>query len=349
MKDDKLNIYFGIASLLGLIFNVGFIAFSIYNNKFTSDKEIFITLGSSVLILSIAFIIFVTHYSKYFKKLNKHYIERHEELESEYSKKYNELDSNYNIELKALADLPSKNSFLIERIKTHELILKSNAEYIHNILHNYRNTLFKIDESYSNLNSLSDEEIIESINIFERYLTTLTTNLQSYFTQLTDDKCSVTIKLIKDKKVKTCYRDPISYRSRKSSDRKINGDVFVYETTDNYAFHIISSNDYPATFYICDDMRKDKDYFNINKNWENLYYATAVVSISSGINKRGREILGFLCVDNFKGNLKQSAVEGFMSGVGDMLFNLFKKFDLIINFAKQKNIDDERVRFYTTW
>ena len=64
---------------------------------------------------------------------------------------------------------------------------------------------------------------------------------------------------------------------------------------------------------------------------------------------RNRHIIGFLCVDNFKGGLNISAVENSMSAISDALYVLFAQYELLAHKALAKGIENERAKSFTDW
>jgi hypothetical protein len=310
-----LNIIFGISSLIGCITTIVFTYFAYRNKANASYDEIIITLGTTTTIFTL---VFVASSFYYIYKLSK----------------------TYTIEI--------ENVILIDKIKNSEIIIKNTSEYLNNLSYYQRQILHKFDSFLEDKNK--DEKGLKKITEdFMQFLSTFTSNLQSYFTLVTTDNCAITIKIVKDNKVKTFYRDSISYRSRKSSDINLDGSNFIYKISDNFAFHVITSSDYKAVSYFSNDLKSNKEYYNRNPLWKDLYNATAVVPISLNIGDCKSEMLGFLCVDNFNGNLSHKAIEGFLCSSSSLLYNIFSKFEKIVNFANQNNIKNGTVKYFNDW
>ena len=319
-----VSIIFGFFSAIGLALNMGYTYVALKKHMEVEYREVIVTLGASVLILSFTFVVLTIYFARKFI---------------------------------ALQDLPEKNANYYERIRRNEIIMKHTAECIHNVLHYHRIILYEMDDYITNLVHVSEDRLKEILSEFEKYISALTANLQSYFSLVTDDRCAITIKIVKEveangkkrNKVKTFFRDPISCRRRRRADKKLDGSDLISDVTDNTALHVITSRDFSQTTFLCNDLREERDYMNRNLNWREYYFATAVVPISLRVGKNKRQIAGFLCVDNFKGNLANQQVEDFLLGIGDILFTLFRKYDTIITDAKKKGVQDERIELFTNW
>lgn len=339
---DKIVGYvFGIASLLGFVISFYGLSSVLYKFEAANDaitfldqlKDVYIILALCVLALIVfsAFLIF--YYSNritYFNAL--------------------------------LDDLPIENEVLSDQVR--ELVFENVivADMCHNILHYYRNILASLDYTIRRYqtepDNLTKEDCNKILRAFDSFLQTLLTNISHYFGHLTNDKCASCIKIINsDHKIKTFYRDPISYRLRKISDYISDGRHFIYHVSDNFAFDVIIDDKFKQTTYICDDLKQAKSqgmYKNINQDWEKYYNACAVVPIrirSSPSDEPGDQAkhLGFLCVDNFKGGFETRETKDFLSGFGDILYNLLEKYDQIVSLALEKGIENERLRAYTDW
>jgi hypothetical protein len=322
MKYNKSDILFGIVGILSFSLNIAYIL-KTWNKAATVDyKELLIALSASIAVLIIAFIAFSILYTK---KINTY------------------------------ADMIVSAENQSREIAKKELILKHTFDYSHNIFHYYRNILYKLDcfIAKNTGDTFDAKKFEELLADFESYMATLTSNLQSYLSLLTEDKCSVSIKIVKeingDRYVKTFYRDADSYRKRRESDFYSDGNYFIYRTRENTAFDVITNEEHLERAYVNDNLLNDKHYNNMNPRWKDLYLATAVVPISVKIKDKTRNVLGVLCVDNFKGGLSNENVENFLSGIGKLLFNLFKKYDRIISLASLNGVSNERSEFYTTW
>ncbi len=251
-------------------------------------------------------------------------------------------------ELRKLNDLPSLNDKLVKDNIHYEVLLNSSAEILHNITHYYRNTLYIFD-SILDENDIIKDKLDDAITYFYSFLDILTSNVQSYFSAYTKDKCAVTLKLVKDDLVKTFYRDSISYRARKKNDRDTHGNIKLSEINENTDFYSIMNKDLKETTFLCNSLNSHESYSNSNSDYQKYYNACAVVPISrnSGKDKVILHVIGFLCVDNYKGGFANQHVENFLCGLSDPLYNLFLKYEQIINLAVDKGISNEKIsKFY---
>lgn len=318
MLKNIFTIITGLASLFGFTVGVIIAYFALTSNIETEMKDIIVLLSISLCTLLFS-VIFIFAYQ--FKESNK------------------------------IKYLPLENHKFKTELKNQSILLYYSAEYLHNISHYFRNLVCEIED-------LKEDGDFEQIAInFERFLITLTSNLRSYFSILTEDNCNVTIKLTKYEKnelskVKTLYRDPISYRKRKKSDIKDNGKKIIYDIDDNTAFKIISSPKFKDTSFLCDDLEKKwkkGQYENKTPGWMSLYNACAVVAINKRIEKNNRKIVGFICIDNDSGNLDNPMVENYLNGIADMLYVLFEKYEKLVKMALKKEIENEKIRIYADW
>lgn len=314
-----VSIVAGLASIIGLVINILYTYDAMKNKSLLEYQSVIVTLGitTSLLLVSVIFLIFF-----------------------------------YSRNLSKLGSLPGEYDKIRRKLLDTEILLKNSADYFHNIFHYYRNLLEKITQTSKELDSLDETKLKNIFHEFDSFMKTLTSNLQSYFTLLTNDSCSVSIKILKDKKIKTFYRDPISYRLRKKSDKKIDGNDFVFNYYENTAFQVICSEDHKDATFLCDNLRKLKEenkYKNKNEEWEKLYNATAVVPINIKHHNGKRNIIGFVCVDNFKGGLDTSSVENFLCAISDPLYNLFVQYSKIAETSIKKGVTDERIESFANW
>lgn len=305
---------YGIFSAVGLGITILF-TIKTYNNTKNSDTTIIIqTLSIASIILFLTFI-FVSAY--YLNKINKN---------KEYKTEYILLDSKF---------------------KSQVLTNKYQSECFHNITHYYGNSIAKIDEGIENYENLIKEEKIEIVRRLDYFFVILTSSLQNYFSFVSEDNCSVTIKLINEdeKYFRTFFRDPINFnKRRKSYDEKNN-----YLISENTGLSIIVDSNYKNNSFYDDNLKQLYDshqYKNSNDKWFELYNATIIVPISMVIKKDERNILGFLTVDNFKGNLSNKFNEEFLFAVSDLLYNLFKKYRQFIELNYEDIKENERVKIF---
>lgn len=310
------NLIFGIASIIGCSTTIVFtyMAYSKTDTSATAEAAI-VTLGVVTILFTILFVISSFYY---IYKLSKVY------------------------------SLEVENDTIKSQISDYEIKTKATSDYIYNLSYYQRQILHKL-----NVFLEKDKKSMKELNtIFEdlrQFFSTFTTNLQSYFTLVTADNCAITIKIVKDKKVKTFFRDAISCQARKRSDINLDGTPFIYKVSDNFAFRVITSHDYREVSYFNNDLKCDKEYENINVKWQELYNSTAVVPISLNMGDYKSEVLGFLCVDNFKGNLSHKAIEGFLCSSASLLYSVFYKLEKIITFANQNDITNDTVTLFNDW
>lgn len=314
--ENFLNLIFGIASLLGFIIAVVVLFFS-YDQSESEKyiKTIIVILGITTATFTLGFI-----------SMSFYYINR----------------------LSFLNEAENEVEILKDKIRNSEIIIKNTSEYINNITYYQRQILSKFDDLLEK-GVINEDNIKKLTEDFTQFLSTFTANLQSYFTLVTSDNCAITVKIVKNKKVKTFYRDSISYRSRRQTDKNTDGSDFIYNISDNYAFDVITSPDFKECSYFCNNLRENPDYKNLNDRWKNFYNATAVVPISLNIGDYKDNILGFLCVDNFNGNLSLKAVEGFLYSSSSIIYNVLVKFEKIATFANHNNIMNDSIQKFSNW
>jgi len=235
----------------------------------------------------------------------------------------------YIIRLQKLRTYKNEFQDISDKYENQLLANKYQSDCIHNIIHYHRNINARLFQYIKdNQNDEKEKSIIKKR--FEDYLVVLTSNLQNYFSFITLDNCSVSIKLLDETKqnVFTFFRDPINLNKRKKSD--INNDL--YSINDNTAFKIIMDEDLTNTFFYCDNLQAlydNHEYDNSNPNWYKLYNSTLVVPISMVLEEGKRDVIGFITVDNFKGKLAEDPNKEFLFGIGDLLYNIFVKYKLI--------------------
>lgn len=229
---------------------------------------------------------------------------------------------------------------VIEREKralgvSFHLKLKEISKCIHNVNDEYRNKNIEIfDELISSgldkqkleyLHS-TQAKISSSIQMFHLYFIN---NVRDLFNALTEDSCAVTIKLFSEEDVWTYMRDSRSYRERSTLD-SINGEGYKYH--ENTAFNKIMDPSSNISTYSCDNLTDNSEYVNKNSSWKNSYNATLVVPIRMRLQEseseaENRDIkydydcVGFLCVDNMKGNLDNTVAIDLLSAFADILYN----------------------------
>lgn len=229
------------------------------------------------------------------------------------------------------------------------ILLKQQSETFHNITHYYRNLVSQLDEfkikSITNETALEEKDFQAIANRNEYFLILITTSLQNYFSIYTDDNCAVTLKLLSsDKKyIKTVFRDPVNLKKRRQAELSYSdGSCSISENT---AFEIIIDDNYTNTYFASDNLKElyeSHNYKNSNPFWFSLYNSTIVVPISILLSQSERSILGFITIDNLKGNLADENCLEFLNGVSDLLYNYFVKITDFATFAQSKNITNEK-------
>lgn len=204
---------------------------------------------------------------------------------------------------------------------------KKTSMIIHNICHENRLILYYL------LYEAYDADALKLLSIkssFKKYFMFLLANIKEIFDIITGDDCAACIKLIDgDKNVQTFMRDPISYRSRHQTDK----DLPLFHSKSNTAFNLIASEEFSDSYYVNDNLTGDKSYTNTNTRWRDFYNAAIVtpIRISLPTNKDNGEeesyLLGFLCVDNQKGNFNNEVCINTLSAIGDLCFHLFNIYD----------------------
>jgi len=252
--------------------------------------------------------------------------------------------------------IPSDYNFYKNEFQKQEIIINQLSECSHISTHYLRN----IDLCFQDILDKDEadvlpEELINAIDRFEYFLINITTNLQSYFSQITDDNCSITIKLLNFNNyegapcdmLKTYYRDNVNFKKRSSS-----GVSKYCLASSNTAFNLIMNPDVTNTYFAHDDLDtlyKEHNYINPNTNWNEYYTSTIVVPISVVSGENQREILGFLSVDNFKGGLAINSNKEFLFSIADLLYLAFGKYNAIINLSLTKGISHDKISKYTSW
>jgi hypothetical protein len=250
----------------------------------------------------------------------------------------------------------------IEELETSSAFAEQiNLELVtcfHSVYHYLRTTYYQQVDFMEFLKDLPTEQQIEPhrveamVNQFEGFLEQITCQIQNVSTRMTGCRCSVSIKLTKNGKFKTLYRDPVTYRNRRTSDLNQDGRTKVYDIADNSGFHMIKSNDHKGTTFLCDDLRSMNNYANGNHDWRNLYNATAIVPICKS-NKPGllveAEVIAFLTVDNMEGRLANEVMKEMLCAIADGLYIIIKNFEHIVLIAQSKNIQHEKFNSFSNW
>jgi len=288
---DNKELIFGYASILGTVITMVYTAYAAYRSALSfnfSATVIALCLVNAFLVLSSA------------ATLRRYFV-----LQRHYNPLVNEINN----------------------LKSFQTTV---AKVIHNINHQGR---ILINKMYNGvlLSEANKERQLELS--FEKFILFLLDNVKEIFDVITADQCSVCIKLIIPNKdnpeqtfVKTHHRDSISFRERRKSDAALK-DYPYYENT---AFKKIIRKEYSNTFYVCNNLKEEKSYTNLNPEWSDYYNATLVVPISLPIQGESNQsiiMIGFLCVDNMKGNFDDKVAGNILAAIADLTFLIYKSFD----------------------
>lgn len=226
-------------------------------------------------------------------------------------------------------------------------LMQLQSETIHNITHYYRSLIFSVDNVLDKINkkeAVNQKEIDYLVERNNHFLIMLTSSLQNYFSIYTDDSCSICLKILNGKEIKTLFRDPVNLKKRRQAELTCGN--HICKTTDNTAFEVITSSNIKEFYYAKNDLEneyKKHKYKNSNPSWNNLYNATIVVPISKlNDGLKDRNILGFLTVDNLQGYLVDETTIEFMLGISDLLYNYVYKFKTLSEYTKANNLKNEK-------
>lgn len=214
-----------------------------------------------------------------------------------------------------------------------KLINKYMSECMHSITHHHRDITARLYQTITDTEKLDENQMKDLKNEFNNFLVIVTSSLQNLFSFTTQDNCSVTIKLLDETQeyAYTFFRDPINYNKRHQYDKKVRpkGKAKISE---NLSYKIIMDPKLTNVFYYNNDLSliyESHQYRNPNEDWHKYYNATLVVPISLLLSEDKRDYIGFLSVDNFKGNLANEESLEFLFAVGDLLYNVFVKYKKI--------------------
>lgn len=279
-----------------------------------------------------------------------------------------------------------------KEILTQDNHQKKSALIVHNINHEVRNNIVTYIAMLGRLRaggSINVSEISQMRSIFSEFMIYFCANVQKLADMHTRGECSVCIKILFNKEdhdhlpaeesifVRTFFRDPISYRKRKSTDRSL--PFYKYRT--NTAFTDILEN--KSSYFCIDNLRNysknvENDYQNGNRFWYDYYNACLVAPIrlkvpvkrqkGGGEDRDAHETqenvkipneyrapefhekpqeklffseLGFICIDNFEGGfIDNEALIELINGFGDLLYVFWYQYDRMaeaIETAKAEN------------
>jgi len=310
-SESPAGMIFGIASVLGLVFTIIYTLASIYKGSFDlSAISIIVSLGIVNSLLAVICIILTRD-------------------------SYSLLGDKSNSDL-SLFTTKNKINELTTKLETKNEILKGVAFHMHNILDQLRDRIAELtsfcDALLLDKDYIPEEaDIIDVLRITKQFNIYLVNNVKDIFDYLTQDNCSVCIKIIDISEddefiVSTLMRDTRSFRERKANDGLYNEPFPWYENT---AFKKILGNNVPDSFYVSDDLKNEQSYVNINCNWKNFYNATLVAPIRLNLSDLNHEedmdanVIGFLCIDNFKGGFTSKASIEIMASIADSLYQYF--------------------------
>jgi len=245
----------------------------------------------------------------------------------------------------ALDSLNSKIEDLSQIIKRTQDDSFEISARVHSIIHETRTLqghFLDAINDYINHGTIKSAQNIVDLK-FNNYLNLLLQNLQDLYGRLSGKQCAITIKAIdENSKVSTIHRDGVSIRQRSAVDKKMQS--FRFE--ENTAFYRIMASHYDNDYYATDNLTKEVDYKNKNKDWQKLYNACVVVPIRKflGGEEVGRlkyDVFGFLCVDNLGGGLNNPLSIEICSLIGDNLYCIFVTYGLVSNlFGKCKEVSE---------
>ncbi|MBE7438202.1 MAG: hypothetical protein HS115_07060 [Spirochaetales bacterium] len=271
----------------------------------------------------------------------------------------------YAFKVNTIMALPLEAFQTTADLKIARQVLLDRSKSIHNILHQLRYILYLLSDfnfafSQSSARTKIDRERMEKIlRDFSLFMVFTLDNIKSHFDKLTGDDCSSCIKITHAKGhnlvCKTLHRDSGSYRSRKSNDFIDNKQTRTFPVRENTAFNIICSPHFKDTIFVSENLKERYDrgeYTNSNPQWSTHYNACLVVPISIIPDKKlpyQRLVVGFLCVDNFKGGFKHREAIDYLAGIGDILFPLLLEYDEFIRACKNKGANHEQIGKYLNW
>lgn len=298
------------SSLIASALTIGFVIVSAYKSNWElSLTSVLISLSVVIVILAVTNMLLLRRYDK---------------LDRESSKSYHLLELKFN---KSASSITRLEEELRDELNTKTKI----AQITHNFSHEYRKV---INEIHSDLISQDYDNFESRRTSFRMFIIYMLSNIKEVFDILTFDEVSVCIKILYEKEdelfVKTFMRDNISYRERSDTENLLP----EYPYYENTAFKNIMDIHCPDSYYLCNDLKKEITYSNINKKWSKYYNACLVVPIRLIISKHSSNVIGFICVDNFEGNFDDRIAVDILASFGDNCFHLFNSF----NELQEKNI-----------
>lgn len=319
MNERWLDFVFGLSSLIGLVVTTGVMLFAVLEGDYETQPKIMVfSLAAINLALAVVCVVL---------------FRRSDAL------------SRDNAVLRPTVDtLNAKIQELENAINRKNSDFGEIADVFHSIHDQLRDKIFELYDAHMSLLSgdkIKETELVDYERTNEMFYLFLLNNIKTIFDILTDDKCSACIKILEEGDseneimVRTFMRDSGSYRERKSSDKSI----CQYPYYENTAFKRIFSPDIPDGYYASDDLASERTYINMNKNWRKYYNATLVCPIRlESISDRKLvlneySVIGFICIDNFKGGLNNHTSVQLLAAISDSLYNHFSLFNELKNVS----------------
>jgi hypothetical protein len=226
-----------------------------------------------------------------------------------------------------VSQLEKTITILENRLKTEVLNQEKMAEIFHNYAHKYRSIITNV---YFN-------QGVDHYRTLKEFLVYMMANIKEIFDiTSSDNSCAVCVKLLQGNDVRTLVRDSVSERPRSQTD---GARVFDYRR--NTAFRTILDSNFKDSVYRSNDLQNEI-YENANLNWRKLYNATLVVPIRILLNEETNEarVIGFICVDNFKGGFTRTSVD-LLASFSDLLFHMWHLIDAKI--AEQEQVGKNNI------
>lgn len=330
MNGRILDYIFGLSSLIGLVITVIVTFFAILEGDYGAQPNI--------VIFSLAFI------NLALAVVSIYLLKRSDGLSKDNAALQPSIDM-----------LTSKFERLESSYSDYKYNIGEVADINHSIQDQLRDRIYELYSEYNAIALGEDLKALEQIDYGrtnEMFYLFIVDNIKRIFDILTNDKCSVCIKLLEEGEheseimVRTFMRDSGSYRERKSSDKAI----YEYPYYENTAFKTILSPETPDGYYASDDLMSERTYLNMNPSWNNYYNSTLVCPIrielidDADSEYRAYSILGFICVDNQRGGMNNRIAIQTLAGIADSLYNHFLLYNELQNslhgLGASKEVED---------
>lgn len=196
-------------------------------------------------------------------------------------------------------------------------------------------------ESRTGVSAFFSQKILSrrtEINLEEavsNYVSDLLYRTKLIFDEITGDNCSVCVKLFdissdgsfpETPVLRKTLRDPSS-----AAERMIGLDERI-TISENTAFNFIAGSAVHRSFYFNNALYRSYlagNYQNSRPEWFKFYNATAVCAIKNPSKRFQNDTIGFLCVDNFKGNFDADLTCAIMKSLATCLFYVYRNLVLI--------------------